>query len=338
MFSTLIKYTGLPQLAKKKYGKVIIANVCILLIIICTFLLSRIENYAMFHLENGNLLTRTYANKLLASQKTNPWVYMINQLDLCAKTNNKSKEIDLIILVVSSIEYHAERNAIRQSYASVSRNNTSNVRHIFFIGSNGNENQTREITQENSIHHDIVQIDIIDTYTTLTLKVVAGINWVVKYCSNAKYLIKADTDVWLNIHKILAMVNSSSVPLQNAIGGNEVLPGMKPIRIVFSKWYLPATEYPDNALPNYVTGGAYIMDLNVARDIIQASVNVPFVRIEDVYLGICIAKLKYKIVHIPEFKVMDSGPCYFSRVMVCHGITPNLLIKYWTSIQMEGAR
>ena len=338
MFSKFKNYTGLSQHSKKKYGKASIANVCILSLIICTFLLSRIQHYAMFHLENANLLTRTYANKILADQETNPWVYVINQFDLCTTTEHKSKEIDLIIMIVSGIDSYTERNAIRQSYASVSRNNTSNVRHIFFIGSNGNENQTREITQENSIHHDIVQIDIIDTYATLTLKVVAGINWIVRYCSNAKYLIKCDTDTLLNIHKILSMINNPSFSLQNSIGGKEVLPGTNPYRSIFSKWYLPELEYQDNSFPNYISGAAYIMDLNVARDIMRVSVNVPFIRIEDAYLGLCIYKLKYKVVNIPEFKVLDSGRCHLSRAMVCHEINPDLLISYWNSIQTERAK
>ena len=45
---------------------------------------------------------------------------------------------------------------------------------------------------------DIVFANIVDTYDNLTLKVLYGFSWAVRYCSNFDFIVKLDTDVFFN--------------------------------------------------------------------------------------------------------------------------------------------
>ncbi|XP_010193189.1 PREDICTED: beta-1,3-galactosyltransferase 2-like, partial [Mesitornis unicolor] len=60
------------------------------------------------------------------------------------------------------------------------------------------------LEEENSLHGDLIQQDFMDTYNNLTLKTLMGMEWVSKHCPNASYVVKADSDVFLNLNYLVA--------------------------------------------------------------------------------------------------------------------------------------
>ena len=53
------------------------------------------------------------------------------------------------------------------------------------------------------MHQDLVQEEFVDTYDNLTLKTVAGLRWVSLYCSRARYVLKIDDHVFVNLFAVL---------------------------------------------------------------------------------------------------------------------------------------
>ena len=47
-------------------------------------------------------------------------------------------------------------------------------------------------------HKDIIFADMIDSYHNLTLKVLHGLTWAKRHCTNFNFLVKVDSDVFLN--------------------------------------------------------------------------------------------------------------------------------------------
>ena len=49
-----------------------------------------------------------------------------------------------------------------------------------------------------SEYHDIIFADMVDSYMNLTLKVLHGLTWANRHCANFNFLVKVDSDVFLN--------------------------------------------------------------------------------------------------------------------------------------------
>ena len=55
------------------------------------------------------------------------------------------------------------------------------------------------VEQESQIFHDIVVEDFVDSYHNLTLKTMMGMRWIATFCEHAQYVLKADSDVFVNM-------------------------------------------------------------------------------------------------------------------------------------------
>ena len=58
-------------------------------------------------------------------------------------------------------------------------------------------------------HQDILQWDFMDTYNNLTIKSILALKWAPAFCSNAKFVIKMDDDVFLNAINLANFLESS---------------------------------------------------------------------------------------------------------------------------------
>lgn len=53
---------------------------------------------------------------------------------------------------------------------------------------------------------DIIIADMKDSYKNLTLKVLYMVEWASTYCSNARFFMKTDDDVFLNVPLVLDFI------------------------------------------------------------------------------------------------------------------------------------
>ncbi|NXT27516.1 B3GT5 galactosyltransferase, partial [Syrrhaptes paradoxus] len=65
-----------------------------------------------------------------------------------------------------------------------------------------------------------------------------------------------------------------------------------PIRMIMSKWYVSREEYPGNTYPPFCSGTGYVLSTDVASQIYNVSETVSFIKLEDVFIGLCLGKLK----------------------------------------------
>lgn len=109
-----------------------------------------------------------------------------------------------IVTVHSCITCDPQRDTIRLTWAEQSLVAKLNVSVYFVIGSSYNKTEfsATRIVAEDNIHNDIIQFDFIDTYHNLTIKTLAAINWAELNCPSAKFVIKADQDVYYNLEVI----------------------------------------------------------------------------------------------------------------------------------------
>lgn len=134
-------------------------------------------------------------------------------------------ERSLFIAVISAPNNLERRAMIRQTWPSHFKNQT-NVNHRldvvgfgFVIGRTNDEQVQQKVKQESDEYGDILQIDVVDKYVDLSTKVASLLNWVNHYCQQVDYVLKADDDVYVNVHN-LATVLHSLTPSEPSIYGH----------------------------------------------------------------------------------------------------------------------
>ncbi|ESO85386.1 hypothetical protein LOTGIDRAFT_56334, partial [Lottia gigantea] len=194
----------------------------------------------------------------------------------------------LLILIFSHCDAKQNRDTLRQTWLTYSNKNTANIRYMFLLGE-GSANQNSKSKMEAEIHRDVLLGNFQDTYTNLTLKTVMGLQWVVHICNQTKFILKTDDDVWVNVPMLLKRLETFR-STTFTLGGMCQLG--RPHRDMNSKYYVSHKDYPSDVYPPFCTGTGYVTTPNVAAKIINMSAVVPYFHLEDIYVAMCLTKLR----------------------------------------------
>ncbi|XP_067836146.1 beta-1,3-galactosyltransferase 5-like [Heptranchias perlo] len=102
----------------------------------------------------------------------------------------------LCTLVTTRHEQLEERAAIRETWGKDRRIGERRICTYFLLGYDGAHQS--DIERENHLHKDIIQRNFTDTYYNLTIKVLMGMEWVHRFCSSAVFIMKTDSDMFVN--------------------------------------------------------------------------------------------------------------------------------------------
>ncbi|NXO01755.1 B3GT2 galactosyltransferase, partial [Rhinopomastus cyanomelas] len=94
-----------------------------------------------------------------------------------------------------------------------------------------------QLREESRAHGDLLQQDFLDTYHNLTLKTLMGLEWVAKHCPGAAYVLKADSDVFLNLDYLAGGLLAP--PPRRDLAAGHIYRGTGPLRSRGSKWFVP---------------------------------------------------------------------------------------------------
>ena len=214
--------------------------------------------------------------------------YDINQIHTC---NNS---LELLIFVTSAPYKTVFRDAIRSSWASKNFTAKYNTKVLFLFGWDVDKVNNNLVEEESKQYQDIVRANFVDKYENLTLKSLAMLNWVLEYCRTARFLVKSDDDLYINLPVMLSELQKYETSQHKFVLGR-----IHPVAPVprsndencEEKWMMSREEYPDNLYPEYIIGCAYAMSVSTVSDLHVASMKVRFVRIEDVFItGLCADK------------------------------------------------
>ena len=120
----------------------------------------------------------------------------------------------LLIVVISAAEHSAKRDLIRKTWADPSILEVEWIQIIFLVGTTLHQDQIlkERLQKENAEHEDLVQVNVVDSYATLTLKSVALLHWAYGHCPGAQLVLKCDDDNYINwnvLAKILPNLNDT---------------------------------------------------------------------------------------------------------------------------------
>lgn len=153
---------------------------------------------------------------------------------------------------------------------------------IFVLAAIRSLDQQSQIYEESQVHHDIIQLDFLDSYLNLTLKTLSILHWTKYFCPKAKWILKSDEDVFVDPFTLKKIVGWNR--WANYICKlNEDLTVCRPGQSCKEKWYIPYEMYPYEEYPRYCNGPAYIISSNMARNIYRVANKIQPYLMEDAY-------------------------------------------------------
>ncbi|XP_059163663.1 beta-1,3-galactosyltransferase 1-like [Physella acuta] len=235
---------------------------------------------------------------------------------------NDHQEIDLIICVPTRGDNFEGRKTIRETWGSYANESSFTSILIFFIGIPDVSSPTASLTQklileESVMYGDVLQEDFVDCYNNLSIKSVSILKYVSHYCPKAKYILKADDDMYINIPFLVNSLKRFQITKPNlkafVMGSKQTK--AHPMRSTDSKWY---PEYPEDTYPDYVIGAAYVASAQASWLLYQASLRLPLFLWEDVYItGMCSKKAGVEVVDSALFSYLRhtvSGCSFRKRI------------------------
>lgn len=255
--------------------------------------------------------------------------YLINHADKCLK----SEDVFLLLFVKSSPKNFQRREGIRATWGNesyIKRELGVSVKVLFVLGVQDPGHDPKmlvqqQLKQEDQRHHDLIQQDFVDSFYNLTVKLLLQFNWMHDHCSQARFVISSDDDMFIHMPNLVRYLQEAG---QQADGARELWVGRVfrnsgPVRWKTNKYYVSPEMYPWSSYPPYTGGAAYVLSRDVALRIREATLTLnATLHIDDVFMGICASVIGVT----PKAHNFFSGerktpyhPCVYKRMITSHG-------------------
>ncbi|CAN7943629.1 unnamed protein product, partial [Ixodes hexagonus] len=243
-----------------------------------------------------------------------------------------------LFFVHTASGHFRHRNILRKFIGDATLMSRYNWSIVFFLGLAQDAKTTNNVLEEAAHTGDIVVFPYMDTYRNLTYKYVYGMKWTMDNCPSAKYIVKMDDDIVLNLYKLLGYLDQrteSEPPAFHCC----VWDGMPVLRHTKSPWYLSKKLYPKNVFPRYCSGSTVIFRSSILRPLYNASFRVPFLSVDDALVTGEMAKIagvshvslnKYYSFSGDEWKKVVKGTIIFGHI---HG--EKARVRAWKAVVKE---
>ena len=120
---------------------------------------------------------------------------------------------NIFIAAISATSNFEQRALIRQTWAkdlnALNRSLTGFAGFAFILGRTKDGAIQKQIEEESATHKDIIQIDMIDVYRNLLIKMAGLFNWLHKNCSSFKgFIVKVDDDIYIRVRTLEYFIHS----------------------------------------------------------------------------------------------------------------------------------
>ena len=214
----------------------------------------------------------------------------------------------LLVFVQSGPERFAERERIRETWGSLQNYRKSRhivpIQVIFVLGlppdiySPGYSSSMDGVLLENSLAHDILLLNMLDTYNSLAYKGLLAMLWAVNRSPRINYIFKTDDDVLINTFAWINLINvMERYSIACTVVGNV---WTKPEVLRRGKYKEMLTEYEYDLYPSFCSGAGYLMSRATMTTVLEASFHLPIMKRDDpFYTGIIPRQTNIRLLSIP---------------------------------------
>lgn len=217
----------------------------------------------------------------------------------------KGRHLKLVVIIHTAPDHFQHRTRIRDTWGHFK--SLPNISVAFLIGKSDDDLIENGLLFENEIYNDIIRSDLVESYKYLTLKSISMLEWMSKKCHHAKFLLKIDDDVFLNVPKALHLVEEKMTETRKIYG--YLVKDSGPSRSNDSKYFVSVPEYKLKKFPTYVLGAVYLIKSDVTYEIFKKSLETQFFKLEDVFITGLVASQQLGIELVKsDFFFMDTDP------------------------------
>lgn len=178
-----------------------------------------------------------------------------------------------------------------------------------------------------------------DTFFNLTLKEIHFLSWASAFCPDVHFVFKGDADVFVHVRNLLQFLELRD-PAQDLLAG-DVIVQARPIRARASKYFIPRAVYGLPVYPAYAGGGGFVLSGATLRRLADACSQVELFPIDDVFLGMCLQRLRLTPEPHPAFRTFGISqpsaaphlrtfdPCFYRELVVVHGLSAADIWLMW---------
>lgn len=267
---------------------------------------------------------------------------IVNQPYICGVSEDVPRGTHLLILVHSHPAHKERRHAIRETWARIAcdYNSASHVSLLFVLGISIRDKDNEKVKTEAKLYRDIIIGNFSDTYQTLSTKSLFSLHWATTYCAEAKFVLKTDDDVYLNITRLLT-------ELQGFHASNPLLMGYRYNRAPVMRdgqWKVDFNQFAEDSFPPYCSGVAYVMSSSALHKLLTSYSQLKLksvLQIEDVFTtGILANASGISCTHNEHFPSWITSPSIGNlkrlleeKILGIHGVTYTSIYNIQKMIQ-----
>jgi len=221
--------------------------------------------------------------------------------------------------------------AVRQTWGHYGQR--SDVAIAFMLGSTTNAQLEKQLSEESIMYGDLIRGRFVDSYNNLTLKTISILEWVDNYCPEARFVLKTDDDMFINVPKLISFLSKHNDAKRSIFG--KLAKKWKPVRNKKSKYYVPPSQYKNALFPDFMTGPAYVLTRDIIHDVYNAALKQTYMKLEDVFTtGIVAQSLGLKRVHVNEFtnKRVAFNACNIQKCISIHMVKYHEQFDLWKKL------
>ncbi|XP_006860613.1 PREDICTED: beta-1,3-galactosyltransferase 4 [Chrysochloris asiatica] len=274
----------------------------------------------------------------------------------------------LLILVCTAPENLHQRNVIRASWAKIREVRRLRVQTLFLLGEPIRLQPRDEhgLQSEAEAQGDILQAAFQDSYRNLTLKTLSGLNWANKHCPMARYILKTDDDVYVNVPELVSELvrrggrweqwERGTEPQSSAAVGDEEQEqrgqdlGSDPVPLLYLgrvHWRVYPSRTPGGRhqvseeqwpgawgpFPPYASGTGYVLSASAVQLILKVASRAPLLPLEDVFVGVSARRGGLTPTHCVKLAGATHYPldrcCYGKFLLTSHKLDPWKMQQAW---------
>jgi len=227
-----------------------------------------VENEIVLHVEEGT--SSESADQIQNDNSDKTW--LINEPDAC------KDEPEMLLGVAAAVYAFERREIIRQTWGTYAE--SENVKLLFFVGDNQDENTQESLMEESEVNHDIIQENYIESYWNLTRKTVGQMKWKKEFCNSTPYIAHLDDDVFIDVPAVLEQLRKDK---RESWVSCMVKMGTAPVRRT-GKYAVTKEEFAADRYPGACQGPCYFINDQANNKIVEESFKHQEFKLEDMFV------------------------------------------------------
>ena len=228
--------------------------------------------------------------------------YVIENSALCS---NNAKLYYFVYVYSAPYEFD-QRQQIRETWGRANILKDVKGKMGFFLARSNDAGVMKKIAAEQKTNGDIVLANFLDSYTNLTHKSVMALKWLNVHCKSAKFYVKVDTDVLLDVFILKRSLDKYLGNVKRTFLCY-VWKGMIVLRQP-SKWQVPKDQFSPAFYPIYCSGPMWVFTADILNQLYLATYRVPFINVEDAYTSGLLPQAVGHVHHLGSSGLVEPVP------------------------------